>query len=51
MQQSLLLEKPKNLWIRADEITGFSYYLVIPEHSPRSKNTTAFKPWIVDELM
>jgi len=33
------------------KITGFSYYLIIPEHNQRSKGIMAFKRWIIDELL
>lgn len=33
------------------KISGFSYYLMIPEHNLRSKSIMAFKNWIIDELL
>jgi len=32
------------------KISGFSYYLITPEHNQRSKGIMAFKRWIIDEL-
>jgi LysR family glycine cleavage system transcriptional activator len=32
------------------KITGFSYYIVIPEHNLYSKSIMTFRNWIVDEL-
>lgn len=34
----------------SQRITGFSYYLVIPEHNLNSKGALAFKDWILSEL-
>jgi LysR family glycine cleavage system transcriptional activator len=33
------------------KITGFSYYLVIPDHNLNSKAIMAFKSWIMSEFM
>ncbi len=34
-----------------NKINGFSYYLVIPEHNLGSKSITAFKRWLINELI
>jgi LysR family glycine cleavage system transcriptional activator len=39
-----------NLTNKNKKITGFSYYLMIPEHNRHNKSMMAFKSWIVDEL-
>ena len=55
---SLLVENAlKQGWLQdykladvSQHITGYSYYLLIPEHNIRSKSMLAFRQWLLDEM-
>lgn len=55
---SLLVENAlKQGWLQdykfadlSHEITGYSYYLLIPEHNIRSKSILVFRQWLLDEM-